>query len=173
MKAARSFLRISLISVVFLGGCASFDGAGLVPGQSAQEVEALMGPAAERRQKGTETWLYFPRQPNGKAMYVARIDGGGKLIALEQRLTLENVSRMTAGKSTREEMRELLGPPTTVNDYPRQGRQVWGYRMFADNTSRGAALYAQFSPDGVLREIFQVYEEDENPNMGAGGPGPS
>ena len=113
--------------------------------------------------------LIVPVPPGGSSDFVARIGGDGKLVALEQRLTEDNVKRMQAGTSTREDMRELFGPPTTVSDYPRQERQVWGYRMFAFDTSRGTVLYAQFSPDGVLREMFRIYEEDENPNMGSGG----
>ena len=164
MKAASLFLILILAA-----GCASFDGAGLVPGRAtAEQVEAVMGAAAERRQKGAETWLYFPRQPYGKAMFVARIGTDGRLVAIEQRLTEENVNRLQAGTSTREEMREIFGPPTTVSDYPRQDRQVWGYRMFYGGW-RGVVLYAQFSPDGILRELSRIHEEDENPKMGAGG----
>ena len=71
-----------------LAGCASFDGRGLAPGQStAADVERVMGAPAEKRQVGAETWYFYPRQPYGRAMYVARVGSDGRLAALEQRLT--------------------------------------------------------------------------------------
>ena len=60
-------LQRCLALAVLLTGCASFDGRGLVAGQStADEVERLMGPAADKRAgPGGETWLYYPRQRIG------------------------------------------------------------------------------------------------------------
>ena len=65
-----------LSAVVLTGGCSGhYSGTGLQPGRSsAQEVEALMGPAAEQRPgPGGETLQYYPRLPYGQAMYVARM----------------------------------------------------------------------------------------------------
>ena len=53
---------------ILLAGCASFDGRGLMPGQStAADVESVMGAPAEKRQVANgETWYFYPRQPYGR-----------------------------------------------------------------------------------------------------------
>ena len=70
-----------------------------MPGQSsAAQVEALMGPAADKRASaGGETAYYYPRLPWGYATYVARIGADGRLVALEQRLTVENTEKLVVG----------------------------------------------------------------------------
>ena len=71
-----------------LCGCAAETGRGLVPGQSTEsQVEALMGPSADRRQKPAgESVRYYSRLPQGREMYAARFGADGKLISIEQRL---------------------------------------------------------------------------------------
>ena len=63
-----------LLAALALAGCASFEGASLVPGRSsAAEVEAAMGPAADKlTTAGGETVYYYPRLPWGYATYAAR-----------------------------------------------------------------------------------------------------
>src|SRR5882762_11514191 len=106
-------MRWPYLLLFLLGGCASYSGRGLVPGQSsAAEVEAVMGPSAERRSAPNgESVRYYSRLPFGRQMYAARFDRNGKLIAVEQRLTTENVAKLQPGKSTEREVRDLLGPP--------------------------------------------------------------
>jgi hypothetical protein len=151
---------IALIMTALAAGCASFDGRGLTPGTSASEVEAVMGPAADKRVKGSETWLYYPRQPYGYANYVARIGQDGKLIALEQRLTDENVAKIERNKSTADDVRELMGPPYTAMNFARMQRDIWEYRYHSLQSTVPYALYVQFSPDGVAREVYQMSDPD-------------
>src|SRR5256886_16963550 len=87
---------------IVLAGCASYAGRGLAPGQSsAAEVEAVMGPAAAKRPgPNGETVLWFPRMPYGDGTYAARVGADGRLVAIEQRLTEQNIARIERGKST-------------------------------------------------------------------------
>lgn len=156
MKAAFFFT----LAAGLLAGCASFDGHSLQPGASAADVEALMGPAADRRTEGSETWLYFPRQPYGYATYVARIGADGKLIAIEQRLTDENVAKIERNKWTAEQVRELMGPPYTAMNFARMQRDIWEYRYRSLQSTVPYALYVQFSPDGVAREVYSMSDPD-------------
>lgn len=146
---------------ILLAGCASFDGRGLAPGQStAEEVDRLMGPAADKRAgPGGETWFYYPRQPGGRKTFVARIAPGGKLIVVEQRLTDENVAKIVPNASNVSNVRDLLGPPYGITAFPRLNREAWQYHMrrFGD-PGIPVALYVQFSPDGVARELYLVDE---------------
>jgi hypothetical protein len=149
----------TLIVLLALVGCASFDGRGLVPGQStADDVERLMGPAADKRAgPGGETWLYYPRQPYGRKVFVARVAGDGRLVAVEQRLTDENVGKIIPNRSTSDDARTLLGPPYVVTAFPRLERTVWQYNMrhFAD-PGIPISLYVQFSPDNLAREVMLI-----------------
>src|SRR5919108_2708323 len=88
-----------LAAALLAAGCASYDGRGLVPGQSSlSDVEKKMGrPADKRAGPGGETVYYFPRLPWGYATYAARIGPDGRLVALEQRLTEENIKMLKPG----------------------------------------------------------------------------
>lgn len=145
---------LSVMCLVLLAGCAA-DWRGLAPGAStAKEVEALMGPAAERRSgPGGETVRYYSLQPRGREIYAARFGADEKLISIEQRLTVDNVARLRPDITRADEVRELLGPPYRVDAYPRMQREAWTYWMRGLTPSR-AQLYVQFSPDGVLREVY-------------------
>ena len=138
-----------------LAGCAGFSGRGLVAGQSSgEEVEALMGPAAETRQDpGGETVRYYSRLPYGREMYAARIGIDGKLLALEQRLTDGNVAKLRPGITREQDVRTLIGPPYRVDAFRRLEREVWTYKMYSGGFSP-KDLYVQFSRDGIVREVM-------------------
>ena len=144
----------AFVSVLALTGCAGYSGQGLVPGQSsAEEVEALMGPAADTRQgPGGETVRYYSRLPYGREIYAARIGPDGKLRALEQRLSDENVAKLRPGVSRADEVRDLIGPPYSVDTFERLEREVWSYKMYGGGTWP-KDLYVQLSRDGIVREV--------------------
>ncbi|HEY2336642.1 MAG TPA: hypothetical protein VGI18_04675 [Burkholderiales bacterium] len=132
------------------------------PGEPASELEKQMGPAADKRvHSDGETWYYYPRQPHGLSMYVARVGQDGKVIAVEQRLTDQNVAKLQKGKTNGDEVRDLLGPPWKVWPFPRMQRDIWEYRMTTDaggGTPQG--LYVQFSPDSIVREVYMLNDPD-------------
>jgi len=147
---------LSFVTILLVTGCAGYEGRGLVPGQSsASEVEALMGPAAdERKAADGETVRFYPRLPYGRVTYAARIGSDGKLIAIEQRLTEEYVARLRPGSSRADDVRDVLGPPYRVDEFPRLERQVWTYPAMGLTIEK--LLIVQLSRDGVLREIFMT-----------------
>jgi len=144
----------ALLAIPLLAGCAGFSGRGLVPGQSsAQDGEALMGPVTEvRGLPGGGSLRYYSREPYGREIYVARIGADGKLAALEQRLTEETVAKLRIGTTRDEDVRELIGPPYRVDEFPRLQRRVWTYKMYSGTSPKD--LYVQFSPDRVVREVM-------------------
>ena len=151
----KSILAVAVLAV--LAGCAGYAGRGLIPGQSsAEEVEAVMGPAAERRPgPGGETVRYYPRQPFGREMFAARIGQDGRLRAIEQRLTEANLARLTPGSSRADDVRDLFGPPYQMDAFPRLERDVWTYKMYGGGYLP-KDLYVQLSRDGVVREVMMV-----------------
>jgi hypothetical protein len=144
-------------AAILMGGCASYDGRGLVPGAStATDVEALMGVPAERLKAadGDTIWFY-PRQPFGRQMYAVRIAPDGRMRSVEQTLTELNLRKLVAGATTREQARELFGPPWRVAYNARMEREMWEYWTY-NNSQLDFFLYLQFSPDGVLREAIHI-----------------
>jgi hypothetical protein len=143
---------------VLAAGCASYDGRGLVPGQSSlSDVEKTMGRAAEKRPApGGETVYYFPQLPWGYATYAARIGSDGRLIAFEQRLTENNIAKLTPGATRAEEVRDLLGPPFEPMKQRLTGNEIWTYPMRIGGHPTPKWFLAHISPDGVLREKYII-----------------
>src|SRR3954465_8259805 len=148
------------MACVFLSGCASYDGRGLVAGQSTEaQVESLMGPSADRRTGPDEdAYRYYPRLPYGRVTYVARFAQDGKLKALEQRLTEKNFSALKVNVTTGDEVRFLLGPPYRIQKFPRMQRDIWEYPWRGNST--GLVLVLRLSSDGVVREIQSIADPD-------------
>lgn len=139
---------------MLVAGCASYDGRGLVPGQStAADVEARMGPAANTRlAAGGETVYYYSRLPYGAETYAARIGADGKLVAIEQRLTPQNIDKLKPGVTRAEEVLDLLGPPYRPMKQATTGDEIWTYPFRVSGFPLPRWFLARFSPDGILRE---------------------
>jgi hypothetical protein len=156
------------LAAALLSACASYSGSSLVAGKStAAEVEALMGKPAERVEKpGGGSVLYYPRGPAGRETYAVSIGADGKVQAVEQRLTDANIARLVLGTTTAREVRELFGPPATTTRFPRLQRDVWEYHM--DPISMPYLLLVQFSPEGIVREVFKMKDYSAEPPSGSG-----
>ena len=160
-----------IVTIALLAGCAA-TGSKLDPGATRAEVEKTMGKVTETvvRANG-DTLLYFSRQPDGRAIFVAAIGPDGKLRGeVEQTLNRKNIAGIKAGMQAKE-VRELLGPPgkasrqtVSIAFEPAQ-RDVWEY-LWTD-VSEMRKLYLQFSTDGVLREKNDGldFENDKTKSM--------
>ena len=148
---------IALALATLAVGCAT-EGRGLVPGKStAAEVEARMGPAAEKRPApGGETVYYYPRLPWGYATYAARIAPDGRLVAIEQRLTEENTEQLKVGATRAEQVRDLLGPPFEPMHQRLSGKDLWTYPMRIPGYPTPRWFLVQISPEGVLTEKYFI-----------------
>jgi hypothetical protein len=158
----------ALCCLLLAAGCASYEGRGLVPGQSTEsDVLAVMGTPKERRAGAApgETVLWFSRQPYGPQNYAALIAADGRLTAIEPRLTEENVGKLERNKTTEEQVHDLFGPPYRIDQNPRMQREVWTYKMPA--VQEWKVLFAQFSPDRILREYYYM-DDPEVPKLPAG-----
>jgi len=147
-----------LAVLLLVAGCASFDGQGLVPGQStAADVEAAMGRAADKRPgAGGETVYYFPRLPWGYETYAARIAPDGKLIALEQRLTEDNIKKLKPGVTRGAEVLDLLGPPYEPMKQARTGKEIWTYPLRIPGFPTPKWFLVHVAPDGVVSETYLI-----------------
>jgi hypothetical protein len=149
-----------LAATAAIAGCSAFRPP--EPGMTTAQLEASMGQAADKRvHSDGETWFYYPRQPHGLQMFVARVDKDGRVVAVEQRLTDENVARLEKGKTRGDDVRDLLGPPWKVWPYPRMQREIWEYRMaIGGSASVPQGLYVQLSPDRIVREVYVLNDPD-------------
>ena len=149
---------IASLIVVILSACVAYDGRPLAAGQStAGDVEASLGAPAEKRLgAGGETVYYYPQLPYGRVSYAARIGADGKLVALEQRLTEDNTSRVVRGQTSMKEVRDLLGPPWQPMKFPRMEREIWTYPMRIAGDPNPKWFLVQMSPDGVVRETYMM-----------------
>jgi len=148
----------ALAVLVLAAGCAGPQS--LVPGQStAAEVQAAMGAPTHRRERPDgETWLYYPSQPFGRKVFVARLAPDGRLRALEQRLSEEYVAKLVPNHSRKEDVLDLFGPPYEALTFPRMQRETWSWHM-RQSANEPVGLHVQMSADGVVREIYLL---DEN-----------
>ena len=148
---------IALALAALAVGCAA-EGRGLVPGQStAADVEARMGPAAEKRPApGGETVYYYPLLPGGYATYAALIASDGRLVAIEQRLTEENTEQLKVGATRAEQVRDLLGPPFEPMHQRLSGKDLWTYPMRIPGYPTPRWFLVQISPEGVLTEKYFI-----------------
>jgi len=160
---------IAAVIVLTISGCASFNGRGLVPGQSTtNDVEVLMGVPAERiKLAGGDTILYYPRQPMGRMTYAARMSPEGVLRSIDQLLTEQNIARLVGGTTTRGQAREIVGPPWRTSRLDRQQREVWEYTMF-NFVQDPYFLYLQFSDDGIVREVIMIKDYVNEPGGESG-----
>ena len=160
-----------VLTIALLAGCAS-SGSKLQPGATRAEVEKEMGKVTETLVRANgDTLLYFSRQPDGRAIFVATIGPDGKLRSeVQQTLTRRNIAGIKAGMQAKE-ARELLGPPgksgrksVSIAFEPAE-RDVWEY-LWTD-VSEMRKLFLQFSTDGVLREKIDGldFENDKSKSM--------
>ena len=114
-----------------------------------------MGAPAERRPgPNGETVLWYPLLPYGRVSYAARIGKDDRLIGVEQRITQENLDRLQPGMARQSDVRDLLGPPSQDDWFPRQQRRMWAYQ--AQGAQQAQLYILQFSQDGVLREKYVI-----------------
>jgi hypothetical protein len=163
MRFRRHFQLAGAIVLLVLHGCASYDGSGLVPGQStAADVERIMGQPKEKITEHTgETVWFYPHNPAGRDTYAVRVARDGRVVDIEQRLTINNIGRLVAGTSTREDVRLIFGPPYRVTFLPIQVREVWEYRMF-NQIQIPHNLFVQYSTDGIVREVLLLRDPSQD-----------
>lgn len=156
-----------LLLLLALCGCASFDGHSLVPGKATeQDTVALMGrPALELAQPGGGKALYFSRLPFGRAIFKASFGPDGVLRGIEPTLTLKNIERIQVGATTKEQARELLGPPYRVTREPLKPMDTWEYPWL--NVEDRRILWISFSDDGVARDKIERHDYESDPPSGA------
>lgn len=128
-----------------------------MPGASTmEEVRSTSGRPTDVRfdASGNEIWEYATG-PQGEETHVVVFDGNGIVRSTAQVLTEDNIRRLVAGKTTRAEVRELLGRPGDI--YTFDGSETWEWRFkpagFAPET-----LVVFFGKDGTVAKVTRVMD---------------
>ena len=124
-------LWLAIFSMLLLGGCASYSGQGLKPGEDRLEnVLHVMGQPAMRWQNADgSVQLAFPRGPMGFHTYMAHIAADGRLQQIEIVMDQKSFARIQVGM-TKEEVLYILGPafPGWTAYFKARDELVWEWR---------------------------------------------
>lgn len=124
-------LWITFFCVLLLGGCASYSGHGLKPGEDRLEnVLHVMGqPAMGWQNVDGSVQLAYPRGPMGFQTYMVNIGSDGKLRQIENVMDQRNFLRIQAGM-TKDEVLYILGPsfPGWTAYFKARDELAWEWR---------------------------------------------
>lgn len=103
---------------------------------------------------GEEIWEYATG-PEGEETHVVVFDANGVVRSSAQVLTEENIKRLVPGKTTREDVRELLGRPGDV--YTFNDSETWEWRFKSEGFAP-EMLVVFFGKDGTISNVTRVKE---------------
>jgi outer membrane protein assembly factor BamE (lipoprotein component of BamABCDE complex) len=144
-----------ILAVAMLAGCAGAHS--LAPGQSTEaDVRARMGNPKDTRTEsnGDKVWDY-PTGPEGFYTHQVRIGADGKVRQVTQLLTEERFTTIVPGKTTKAEVRTLLGRPMDDTHY--RAGETWSYRYLRMGVSPGY-MVVKFNPDGTVAERIVIID---------------
>jgi hypothetical protein len=143
----------AVLGVLLLAGCGH--PGGIVPQKSTNvEVRAALGNPTDIRfdRNGDELWEYA-RGPGGLETHLVRIGSDGKVREVAQILTEERLMSITPGKTTKPEVRHLLGRPSDTS-YTGTG-EAWSWRFNFGGSQLGH-LVVTFNPDNTVKERMTI-----------------
>lgn len=146
MKPSATLIFLSCIAL--LGGCAS--PRSLVPGQSTvADARERVGRPTDIRfdRNGDELWEYATG-PAGQETYVVRVGPDDRVKEVTQVLTEERLMSIVPGKTTKQDVRSLLGKPTDQSFYPTGTVWSWRYGSY----SGPGFLVVQFNRDNTVKD---------------------
>ena len=154
-KATVKPLSMALMLFPLLAACGH--SGGIVPQKTTNvAVLAALGNPTDVRfdRNGEELWEYA-RGPAGHETHLVRIGADGTVKDVTQVLTQERLMSLTPGKTTKPEVRHLLGRPSEVS-YPGTG-EAWSWRFNLGGSQLGH-LVVTFNPDNTVRERMVVMD---------------
>ncbi len=158
------------IAVAGLAACATGDGAGLRAGvDGAAQIRAAMGEPTTvwKAADGSATWEYA-RHPEGRRTFMVHMGADGRLQKIEQVMAPEVFSRVVVGKTTKDEVRRLLGQPYLESQFPRKGELVWDYRYWDAMSGFGSVFHVSFNSAGVVAGTVTTIDDGRYLQSGPG-----
>jgi SmpA / OmlA family len=146
---------VLLSCITLLVGCAN--PRLLVVGQSTEaDARARLGGPTDTRvdRNGDRLWAYTTG-PEGFETHLVRFGPDGKVKEVTQLLTEDQLAKVVPGKTTKSEVRELLGPPT--DEATLLAGLTWWWR-YARYGIQPGYLVVSFNPDGTVRESIAIID---------------
>lgn len=146
---------IMLFFATLVAGCAG--PRSLVPGQSTEaDVRAAMGAPRDTRTdpNGDLIWEY-PTGPEGMTTYAVRMGPDRRVKEVTQLVSEEQLDKIVVGKTTRAEVRQLLGRPALETVY--HVGPTWYWRHLKGGTQPGH-LVVTFNPDGTVSSKISIID---------------
>lgn len=149
-------------AALLLGGCASYSGRGLKPGEaSLEEVLHLMGTPAMRWQDADgSVQLAYPRGPMGVQTFMAYIGQDGRLREIRNVLDRADFNRIRPGM-TQEQVLRILGPsyPAWTIHFKALGEFSWEWR-YCNTWNEASRFDVMFDQEtGLVRSTLSQTEE--------------
>jgi len=144
------------LALLVLVGCAGTPGRPqLVPGKStAQDVATQMGtPALELKAPDGGKVEYFTTFPFGRVTYAVTLGADGVVRGVDQRLTQDNVQKVSKGM-TRQQVLELLGPPRQETPDARTRENILEYPWMTGN-GRKRITWVHVGANGAVTEVVE------------------
>jgi hypothetical protein len=153
MKPAATLTMLSLAAL--LGGCA---GAGsLVAGQSTEaDVRARMGAPTDTRTEGGDKLWEYATGPEGFHTRLVRIGADGRVKEVTELLTEQQFAKITPGKTTKAEVKNLLGRPSDETNY--RAGLTWSWRHLKGGVQPGYMI-VKFNPNDTVAEKIIVIDQ--------------
>lgn len=145
---------LALCLVLLLPACGGVQS--IVPQQSTlAEVHTRMGRPTDIRfdAAGNELWEYATG-PNGYETWLVRARRDGRVVEVTQLLKPEQFAKVVRHRSTKEQVRDLLGRPSEQQYFGDEA--VWSWRMQI-SPQRGY-FSVRFNRDGVAIETLTIMD---------------
>lgn len=158
MKLAHILVVLSLAALA--AGCAGPNS--LVAGQSTEaDVRTRMGNPTDTRSEGGDKVWEYATGPEGFYTHEVRIGADGRVRQVTQLLTEERLATIVPGKTTKAEVRNLLGRPADDTRYP--SGEAWSWRFLRMGVSPGY-MVVRFNADGTVYERIVIIDPSgDNP----------
>lgn len=123
----------------------------LTPGVTTEaQIRDQMGePETTRTFTDGSRRLEYPRGLAGTNTYFVIVDENGHFVSVTQVLTAANFLKVRPGM-TQDEVRRMLGKPTSIAEYPLKQERVWSWHWLEDGVNHDAMFNAHFGPDGIV-----------------------
>ena len=157
-RSLRQYLTVVVCGCLLMA-CAGYSGRGLQPGVATlPEVIAVMGsPALSWKDPDGSEQLAYPRGPAAAQTFMVFIDPSGRLLRIDRVLDMEHFARIEPGKSDKESVLRLIGPPVPqwTNYFKARDELVWEWQ-FCDSWNQLARFDVLFdATTGVVRTSYQ------------------
>ena len=124
MKIIRTSVGL-MAAALAMAGCAF---APVQPGMSVSQVQASYGKPTRVVATGLGSRLQDSRQPAGQSVVRVDLDAAGKVSAVREVMTLQELSKIEPGKWARADVEREFGPPARVDRVASWPGDILNYR---------------------------------------------